>query len=265
MTDKDDTGNEPVPAGGTEPTEPPEAPPAPQPTPEPVTPPSSPWASDLESKFEDEGVRANVDQFLRENVQPYVTKIEQDSVQHRDANKLWQDFTEDPVNTYVAITNELFGDELTQKVTGLIGGEDDDDDLDFDFDDTPQRDPATQEAVEYFQQQKREQAYQEELDRVKQANDGLEIEEEMFHPFVVAADGDFDVAVAGYKRFVEQAQERFGVQVPNPEQVPAPPVIGSADRSPSTPPTEEHYDSLDDAMDAFLNETKSPPPPVGTA
>ena len=40
---------------------------------------SGPWANDLSSTFEDESIRTQVDSFLREKVQPYVTQLEQRS------------------------------------------------------------------------------------------------------------------------------------------------------------------------------------------
>jgi hypothetical protein len=69
-----------------------------------------PWAKDLAENFEDPATRAAVDEFLRTTVQPHVTKLEQATAPNRDAEKLWNDFRESPVETYLAVSGELFGE-----------------------------------------------------------------------------------------------------------------------------------------------------------
>jgi predicted RNA-binding Zn ribbon-like protein len=97
--------------------------------PEPAAPaPSGPWANDLTSHFEDPSERARVDAFLRETVQPHVTRIEQERAQLKPAEQLYADLVENPADTYVALTEELFGEDATKAIqdqlTALFGQED---------------------------------------------------------------------------------------------------------------------------------------------
>ena len=244
----------------------------------------SPWSSDLETRFEDEAIRSQVDEFLRETVQPHVTKIEQDSATNRDANRLWNDFAEEPIETYVAVTKEIFGDELASRITAAIDPSNEDTDPDpaeetYEWDTDPdpddgsddELDPRVAKAVDIVESQQREKAWKDALESVeadfKEDNPDLEFDEELFTPFVVATEGDFDTAVEAYKSFIGNAKEKFGIKVPGEEEVaedPPPPVLDSDGRRPSTPPQKENYESLDDAMDAFFAEQKAPPPVTGS-
>src|SRR5436190_4659206 len=71
----------------------------------------APWSSDLQERISDADVRAQVDQYVRDTVQPYVTQLEQGSAEDRFARKLWNDFTENPADTYIAVTREMFGED----------------------------------------------------------------------------------------------------------------------------------------------------------
>lgn len=253
-TDESDPSPEPAPAAE-------QAPPAPAP---------GPWADDLASAFADEIVRAQVDGFLREKVQPRVTELEQATAGNRRANDLYQDFSDKPVETFVTVASELFDEDVTGAIVKVLRGEapaEDDLDLsELDDDDVAQLPAEEQEAIAWARDKQREEAYASELERVGKANPDVEIDEELFHPFVVAAGGDFDTAIGGYAKFVEQAKSKYGVNVPDPEAVPAPPnVIDASRQSPSTPPVQEEYGTIDDAIDAFFEEQKSPPPVVGAS
>lgn len=251
---------------------------APEPTPEPAPASNAPWAQELASTFADDSIRSQVDEFLRGQIQPYVTKLEQESVQNRDANRLWNDFAEDPYDTYVGVTKELFGDEVALKIASALEADDEPDynpeendvsDIDplaIDEDELPD---SVRSAVEYFQQQQQEAAWAQEMARIQEENPDLEIDEKLFDPFVVAADGNFDVAVAGYEDFVNTAKQKFGLEVGDLSSVDAgnaaPAVIDSSSSAPSTPPQQQSYESLDDAMDAFFAEQNAPPPVVGSS
>lgn len=255
---------------------------------------ASPWDSDLAAAFEDEELRTQVSEFLGEKVQPYVTKIEQDSKPNRDAQRLWEGFNEAPVDTYIAVSREIYGPEVADKVAAILQGEepaeetpasDTTDTTETEeetpastkpaFDDLP---PEVKEVVAQVQAEKQKAAYYEEIDRVTQehADDLPKGEDEkpqlnvdLFHPFVVSADGDFDKAWDAYAAFQSQAKETFGIKVPEvgEDGKPIPPTaIDSQTRDASaTPPQEVKYGSLDEAMDAFFDEQKTPPPTVGAA
>lgn len=243
------------------------------PTPEPAAQSSSPWAQDLESIFADEAMRGQVDGFLREKVQPYVTQLEQSSSTDRNAKKLWDDFAENPVDTFIAVSEELFGDETKDAFINVLSGEESGEESDDDYTGhTADDDDSTtvelpedvQEAVEWFQEEQRTREYRHELDRIKEDFSDVDLDEDLFHPFVVAADGDFETAIEGYKAWAEQAKEKYGINVPSEGDVTPPPTtIGSTTTGNAPPPTEQNYDSIDDALDAFFDEQKSPPVTVG--
>lgn len=258
-----------APGGGSAPDPAPEPDPAP---PEATPPAPGPWASDLEAAFEDEATRGQVDAFLREKIQPRVTELEQATAGNRNAEKLWTDFSERPVETFVTVANELFGDDVTEAIGNVLRGEgtQEDEQILSDLENEGEAGnlpPEAKEAIEYFQTKRREEAYEAELDRVQKANPDVEIDEGLFHPFIVAAEGDFDVAIEGYKTFAETAKEKYGVNVPSPDDVPTPDpptVVGKETPSASPAPTEPKNQTLDEALDDFFNEQSSPPTVVGT-
>lgn len=254
----------------------------------------NPWDQDLAGTFEDEAVRNQVSDFLGEHVQPYVTRLEQDSRPNRDATRLWEGFAETPVQTYVQVSRELFGDEVADRVAATLQGEEggeptpapdtqtttpdtqtitppegQTDDGPIPFEKLP---PNVQEAVAKQEAEEQRAAYYEEVDRVtKEHADALpkndegepQLNVDLFHPFVVAADGDFDQAWASFEQFYTNAKKEWGA--PQEGETP-PPAIDSQTRDASTtPPQEVEYKSLDEAMDAWFDEQKSPPPTVGAA
>lgn len=254
----------------------------------------TPWASDLEEAFEDETQRGAVSDFLAKTVQPYVTKIEQDSRPDRDAARLWKEFNDSPAETAVQVSRELFGDEIADQFVAILQGEEGepaepkpaegdepveatpaegDEPRKIKFEDLPG------EVQEAFQAQKAEEervAYYDEIDRLveEHADDLPKGEDEkpqlninQFHPFVVATNGDFDAAYEGYAKWRDEAKEEFGIQVPDGEQVTDPPqTINSETRDSATkPPTEKEYATFDEAMDDFFEDQKTPPPTVGSA
>lgn len=252
---------------------------------------TAPWDSDLETAFEDEDVRQRVSDFLGSKVQPYVTKVEQDSKPNRDATRLWKGFEESPVDTSVAVVKELYGDDIADQFASLLQGgasvEDaakkveDDTQVDVTdtsavadgkvkFEDLP---PQVQNAVAAQEQDTQRKAYYNEIDRVKTENadklpkdaeDNPQLDVDLFHPFVVAANGDFDEAAQAYFKWIDQAKSQFGIKVPTTDDIPV--VVNSETKDSSAkPPTEETFDSLDDAMDSFFKDQQTPPPTVGTA
>lgn len=259
----------------------------------------SPWDSDLEEAFEDEDVRQQVSDFLGQKVQPYVTKVEQEARPSRDASRLWQGFEQQPVETSVQVVRELYGADVADRFAELLQGgsseeeaaaqvqEETDVDVSdtsaaedegtkgkISFDDLP---PQVQNAIAEQEQEKQRVAYYAEIDRVKEeyadelpkVGEGDEAEVnlnvDLFHPFVVAANGDFDAAAKAYIQWLGEAQEQFGIKVPDNVETPPPTIDSQTRDAGATPPQSKEGQSLDEALDEFFEEQKSPPPTVGSA
>lgn len=240
----------------------------------------SPWANDLQQLFEDEGVRGNVDAFLREKVQPYITKIEQESAADRRAKNLWDQFTEDPYDTFERVAEEIYGEDAREKIRRALSdnnesdeyepeaAEDSDDDPVFDLNDLPRE---VRELVQRTQEQESQQLFEQEMDQVREymTEENIPFDEEVFYPFVSANDGDIEDAVEAYQKWVGKAGSTFGLKFDaEPDQVesPAPPpAINSGSRQTAPPPQAEKYSDLGSAVDAWLQEENAPPPVVGNA
>lgn len=227
-----------------------------------------PWDADLQAAFEDEGTRAAVDAFLREKVQPRVTQLEQATAANRNAERLWNDFSENPIATYVAITNEILGEELGQEVVKILESQSEDPQGEVEeaigTSDLP---PEVQELVDEHKRNRAREAYDQRLAQAQADHPDVNIKPELIAPFVAAADGDFDAAVASYKSWLEDSRKELVGHVDEPPAEIAPPTIsGDTHAAPgAAPPQEEHYESLDDALDAFFAEQKTAPPAVGNA
>lgn len=221
---------------------------------------AGPWADQIRTRFTDPETQAAVDGFLREQVQPYVTKLEQSTRDIEDAKRLYDDLSSNPGETFLAITEELFGEEASAKVIEALRTGAAAEDAEGNVEPTPgaQLDPETREVLEYAKQRKQQEEYDAALAQFK--SKGHEIIDHLFHPFVAAAEGDFEVAYEGYKQFVDDARKQFG-EAPAPTSE-APPVIASDTGTPPAVPTEKKYASIDDAIDDFFTEQKAQAPPV---
>lgn len=234
-------------------------------------PSDTPWAADLETLFEDPAVRGQVDGFVREKIQPYVTQLEQATQVNRDAERLWNDFRETPVDTFGAVAVELFGDEKAEELRALLAGEtppeeppvtptpDTYEEFSIDEDELP---PHVREAVEYAANKKQQEEWDEAFADVQARNSDVEIVEELFYPFVTAADGDIDEAASSYKAWYEKGKTKFaGIEI-DPDDIPDtnPPPVNNpkVDPAPSAPP-EKQQQTLDEAMDEFFAEQNAPP------
>lgn len=227
----------------------------------------SPWSKDLATTFTDEAQRAQVDQFLRETVQPYVTQQEQKASEAGDAIKLWNDFGESPLDTYAAVTKELFGDEIAGQLLGTLQAQIAENPTQAPAPQAPdagQLDPRLAAAVEYVENQQANQFYEGEISRI--TTDHPEVDSDLFHPFVAAAEGDFDEAYRLYTEFLSGYAERHGG-----EQAPAdpPPQVSGSDTTtaqPSNTPVEPKQQTIGEAIEEFVTEQHTAPaPPVGTA
>lgn len=108
------TAAAPAPAVEPETTAAPAAPETPAPGP-------APWAKSLETRFADETVRAEVDAYLREEHQPYVTKVEQERAEALDKARIYDWLDEEPDEALKAIVSAVYDDEAAERVAELIG------------------------------------------------------------------------------------------------------------------------------------------------
>jgi hypothetical protein len=259
----------------------------------------APWSKDLETAFADENVRAQVDAFLRQTVQPHITQLEQATRPNRDAQRLYDAFRENPIETYVAVAQEILPDKAEQigalvegkatpppasgeseeEESSVLGeneneGGEQEGDQEIDLTKLP---PEIREIVEERQQSKVKTAYDERLDQlIEDHADDLPKDKEgkaifnrdIFHPFVAATGGDFEAALQGYQKHQKETLAAFGIEAKEGDE-PAgdpPPVIDTTTRvAPGqTPPQEIKHESLDDAIDGFLEDNKKPVPTVGS-
>lgn len=231
----------------------------------------TPWSNDLATTFEDEATRSRVDEFLRSTVQPYVTQLEQKSVPNRDAQRLWESFAEDAPGTFQAVAAQLYGEDQAARMIAAINADETDpetpDVQDFETPDLDELPQEMRDALEYVQEKRTNEAWEREFNRVKSKDEfkDIEIDEELFHPFVAAADGDIDTAGELYKNWYDNAKSKFGLNVPDDLEVDDPPPVHNPKRDAagaSTPPQVKEYTSIDEAIDDFFAENKTPPPVV---
>lgn len=243
---------------------------APTPAPAAQTPVGAgPWATDLAQRFQDEGTRSQVDQFIREKVQPYTTQLEQKAAASENALALWSAFEANPLDAYVSVTTDMFGEEVGQSMLTYLQTEVDKQTASG----TPQaeaeqnvaQDPRVAAAIEWAEQQQAERAYDAELTRITASHP--EVDADSFHTFVAGADGNFDMAYQLYSQFVA----KYGPpqQAVEPEPTPeAAPVLGSdtATTQPSTTQTQPRAQTISGAVDDMMNDIRAAnqAPPVGT-
>lgn len=247
----------------------PVAPPAPAPVvaevPPPAEPPSggSPWDADLAALVPDEALRGQVSGYLGEKWQPRMTQLEQELAAAKPGSAMYDDFLKDPIGTYRAIGAQMFGDEFGVQLDTMLEG-----------DETPPpvtpaeqlaappMDPRVQAVVEAHETQQHQAQYRQNLDRLKGPDpENPQLNEELFHPFVVAAEGDFDQAFASYKEWEKQVAAAYGPPaVVDPAAPPAPVTLAEGG---TAPPVAKKYTSIDEALYDTLDEmraTRTPAP-----
>jgi len=251
--------------------------------PEPEAPAAdTPWANDLAEIFADDATRGQVDEFLRSKIQPYITKLEQESAPDRNASRLWDAFHSDPIATYEQVTREIYGEEEAERIMAAVRGQSDDDDLsDIDIDaelgddddDTIDMDKLPPEVREYVEEgirEKERQQYEAMLSDVEKEMGELDppvpFKSTQFEPYLIAYDGDLEAAKAAYVEWVNEARQTFGLNLPKPGELQPPPTIGSDTQAAGggAPPQQEEFTSFDDAIDSFFAEQKQPPPTMGS-
>jgi len=224
---------------------------------------NAPWSKDLETTFADPAIREQVDAFLRGNVQPHVTKLEQSS---QDALALYNDLSNDETaaEAYVAVTQQLFGDELADKVLAALQAEEDAEAPEVEAPEAPEVEDEDAQMRAEWKANKQAELYRKALDGFKVEREiGEDFQEELFHPFVASTGGDLDAAYDKYTEYVGKFKELFGQAPPAPEAEPAPPTLGTA---PASAPTQKQYNgSIKDAVnDMFAEIEAGPPPTVGS-
>lgn len=246
--------------------------PDPTPAPEPeVVSPSGPWADALNEKFPDPAQRAAVDEFLRGDIQPYITKLEQATATDRNAQRLWDDFTQNPNETFFSVAEELYGEDVAAKfkdamtaVDNVESGTDPSDpysaDLDITMDELP---PAVRQVVEEYQEAKQQENWNKLVEQVQSDNQDIKIKSELFAPFVNATDGDVDAAVGAYREYIANLKSEYGIDDPAPADPAdaAPPTIGRESGSQTTPPVDTTPETIDQAIDemwADMQAAKAP-------
>jgi hypothetical protein len=233
------------------------------------TPAPGPWASDLAQLFPDDATRGTVDQFLRSKVQPYTTQLEQKASVSENASRLWNDLENQPIDTYVAITTELFGEEASQELLANLQARlqqtPQDQTPPAPGQPAPQADPRQEALYTWVEQKQAQEAYDEGIARIQGDANTQDVDTDLIHPFVAAAGGDFNQAVTMYRQFYQQFQSK---NAPAEEVAPPPPVTGSDTSTAAAPShTEPRSQSIGDAINDFMDEQRASreAPPVGTA
>lgn len=223
--------------------------PAPAPTPVAAPPNPGPWDNDLAGLGLDDASRATVDAYLRGTIQPRMTQLEQSAAAARQAQTLMDDLVADPNATMEALAAELnwSPQQLQEAVEQQV--------------EAPQAtvDPRVEQVVNYVEQMQAQASYEQEMTRQATLHPGLE--PELFHPFVSAADGNFDDAYMMYENWVGQWNS---THAPAEQVADAPPTLGG-DQGATTPPTQPtETPSLGDAIKSFMadNQLTNTPPPI---
>ena len=241
--------------GAVTPPAPVVAPTAPAPVPSPAG--DTPWATDLAALGLDDTGRSAVDQYLRTKVQPHTTKLEQDLAQSAPARELFTDLQEDPEGTFMAVAEQLFEGADPNALRAALGL-------------PPEvaepvapvaapvvaEDPLLAEIREERAAAAREKQWNESMAPIRAADPT--IKDEIFAPFVVATDADFEAAHEAYKAHVAELRAAAGIPADVPIVVPPPGVLGTGDAPGVVPqPIAPKYGSIDEAFDATMDEIRA--------
>lgn len=271
----DDTGAAAEPPAATTPPEQFTPPPPPPAEPAAPTPGPAPWSSDLESRFQDEAVRTQVDAYLRETWQPRVTKLEQETA---PARALYQSFQEDPDVALVQAATELYWDTNPDAVRALakslkveFEGDDDGDGeprVEQKTDDPPPMDPRVAEIIEEREAAKRQQEWDDAMKTIREQQPNLI--DDLYLPLVVGAEGDMQAALEAYRERFAKYEQRGEAPAAEETAPPPPNVLGSdGGGAGAPPPVQKEYrgwGGLDEALNDWLASERQPAPPaVGSA
>lgn len=234
---------------------------------------SAPWAADLEAAFNDPDVRQQVDGFMREKYQPYVTKLETDISGLSAAKEYYEDLTSDPGATWVSLTHEILGDEIAERVlAALQPGDEPAATATGDEPQTPNSALSAEDRalLEEIRQNKQATTYHEAVDAYVEGADDPDLKVKWFHPFVAAAGGNLRQAHAGYTEWINDVKSGLApAGVDGAEEAAnnePPPTLGSQTGGANAPTVAKNYGgNLDAAIDdLFSDVAKSPPSVVGS-
>ena len=213
----------------------------------------APWAKDLADRGIDD---PNVDAYLREVWQPRMTQYEQQTSQWDqlfggDMERaqimagLAEALENDPAGTYQQMGELLgllndgeydesgFDGEVDGEFDGMDDGEEPDEYRQWVMDKMAQEQTAQQDA-----------AYEELLSDLETEHPGFD--RELFHAAIVAFDGDPEMAFSWYMKYHRAPEPGAEMDGPTP--------MGEGN---PTPPEQESYSGLGDAIDAFLSQDKT--------
>ena len=229
----------------------------PSPAPESTT-PSGPWAQDLEKTFSDPDVRGQVDEFMRTNYQPYVTRLEGEKNSLEQEATLLREFKADPVATFQAVTQELFPEQAAQ-IFDLLTPEQQHEIVQGGADEPEPLDPRVAEYVSWAEQKKAAEEQEAAKNWYDEQVAQLDVIPDLFHPLVISH-GSLEAAYEAYPAHIESLKQAFGGGAPSPEEVPeAPATLGVDGGGGSVPPLEpKKPKSIDDAIESFIAQSQAP-------
>jgi hypothetical protein len=247
----------------------------------------APWAQTLETRFQDDTTRAAVHAAWQEEVQPYVTRKEQELGEWGRVRDQLQD-DDASIPTFLAIAEQTYGPEVAQVFVDALRAhlQLDDGDGAAEQQGGDWQSPEAYDA--WYQAQPPWVQEQEDLRRGSEEDAQYQQEVQQYAPdvveigadhhlarYVLAADGDVQQGKALYDQefgpIVEQARQNpqlaasLGLQFPEhaapAEAEGAPAVLGSSGAQGGVaPPTEPQYASLDAAMEAMWQEVSGKSP-----
>lgn len=259
---------QPLPPTSPQPAPPPQAPP-PQDPPSPPGGPT-PWAEDLSSLDLPEDVVPKVDSYLRDKWQPRVTALEQRAAVPEQGVELWNDLTNEDTSdeAFVSIAAELYGDDVADQLEEALLLNEEQPGVEPGQPQPGQPPSSEDERLQWVEEQREDEAYDEGVREVLQKHQGLFADEEdaafQLAPFVDFTDGDFDAAVEQYR--ARQRQPVQPEQLPRPEDLEQPPPAPLVDGQQGGAPVVKDYGGdLNAAIDDFADDlrAKNAPPPVG--
>jgi hypothetical protein len=253
-------------------TTPPVHAPAPTPAPEPA---AGPWAADLAVYFEDEAARATADRYLREKIQPRMTKFEQEQSEYAPAREFFDDLRSDPAATALALIAEIYGEDVADKMEEMVAaGVDPAVAAEAATEGTPPApiaDPELEEIKAERRAEKVKATYDAEQTRVLAKPEAqalpLPFDKAQFAVFVSQEEGNFDRALTAYATFQASVVQAAGIQAPAPQADPtAPTTLGSQPGgAPAAVPAVNRKMTMEEALDETLAEMRSQGvTPVGT-
>ena len=255
--------------------------------------PASPWQQDLQSRFTDPAVAAQVDAYLRERWQPRVTQLEQQYAETQPARDLLTSFQQDPVGTFNGVRQELINAGYTiEQATAAAQQQYDAAQTAPPAPPTPTQvaaaqteDPRVAEMYAHWQQEQELRAYDAQIEAIVNDPANADINPNRLHTFVAATDGDFQKALDMYRADVAAVLTTYGVdpstatpqqqdaaaaQAQAAQQQSAPPVVaaGAGSPVPTTPnyaaegltPQQALHKSIEDAAANMLRSGQSAPP-----